>query len=586
MLMEIQLDLQRRTGRVIDLDELKLPVMFESIVELLGVDAAVAVPSDADPDVPEIQIEVTNSRWSASRDQAGMSTLEGIENPNPPSLPEQVRTSARKHPDRIAVREDGATLTYRELVQSAEVLARRILNSGEGMRGGIVIVKCDPGIDYCIAVLAAVTAGCFAAPLHPDIPVARAERIVELSKPRLILSDSSGADWFQGIQKLPIDRVSRPEPNDLVGDVPSTDLDDPCYVLFTSGSTGDPKGARVHQLPVANLARFEAERLGHSAGIRTAQFAPLGFDIAIQELFGTFASAGELVVVPMGVRRDPLRLVRFLVENRVTRLYCVPLLLRLIARAALAVESSLPDLKEIVTCGEPLLIDEQIRCFATRCEGVSIANQFGLAEAIQATHADLGDRPEKWEDVPEIGGPIPGVRIRVTDENGTVLPRGREGEIEIGGRATGLGYLDPQQEVRFHDEDGCRWLRTGDRGTIASTGRLDFRGRRDNQVKIRGFRIELGDVEHAIRSLDPVDEAVVVPVDRAVGDRRLLALVIVHREVSEVSILEQLARLLPPWMVPQELRFVDSIPISGNGKVDRQAAKNQFAERPSPAETS
>jgi non-ribosomal peptide synthetase component F len=336
----------------------------------------------------------------------------------------------------------------------------------------------------------------------------------------------------------------------------------------------------MHQLPVANLARFEATRNGPEPAARTAQIAPLGFDAAFQELFGTWAAGGELIIVPAATRRDPARLVEFLDQQRVTRMYCVPLLLRIIARTSNMMERPLRDLKELIASGEALRVDDDIRNFGRACGSMRLFNQLGAAETIQTTHFELGANPGDWEDVPAIGLPIPGVEIRVVDENGSVVDRDVEGEIEIGGFATGLGYIGSHDSERFFVDAGTRWYRTGDQALLTKSGRLEFRGRRDHQVKIRGFRVEIGDVEHALASLSEIVEAAVIAIEKPSGDRQLMAVVTTVGEIDEIGVLEAIQEILPPWMLPQRIRIASAIPSNGNGKLDRSAVRSMLEERP------
>jgi non-ribosomal peptide synthetase component F len=336
----------------------------------------------------------------------------------------------------------------------------------------------------------------------------------------------------------------------------------------------------MHQLPVANLARFEATRNGSEPAARTAQMAPLGFDVAFQELFGTWAAGGELIIVPPGVRRDPARLVGFLDQQRVTRIYCVPLLLRVIARASNMLEAPLYHLQEVITSGEALRIDDGVRSFGRSCGLPRLMNQLGAAETIQSTHFAMAENPEGWEEVPEIGAPIPGVELRVVDEDGSVVDRDVEGEIEIGGFATALGYIGSGDSNRFIVDSGTRWYRTGDQGLLTEAGRLEFRGRRDHQVKIRGFRVEIGDVEHALASLSEIVEAAVIAIEKPSGDRQLMAVVTTVGEIDEIGVLEAIQEILPPWMLPQRIRIASAIPSNGNGKLDRSAVRSMLEERP------
>ena len=589
LLMEIQLGLQKRSGVWIDLESLDLPIRFEAVLALVQSKSEATVSANrADPNRSASEtpkVTVVDRDWPGSpsnadrdaRHDSKKAWLVGDAIEKPSTLPEQVRRTALREPAAPAVRDGEEILTYGELVASADALAAN-LRSLEGGSERVVMIRCHPGIDYCIAVLGTISAGCFAAPINPALPESRVRMMFDLADPVAVV----GGDGNDGCPRVSVERKATPDAGVPAIDLP-TSLDDPCYALFTSGSTGTPKGVRMHQLPVANLARFEATRNGPEPAARTAQIAPVGFDVAFQEMFGTWAAGGELIVVPAGTRRDPARLVEFLDQQQVTRMYCVPLLLRVIARASNMLERPLQDLQEVITSGEALRVDDDIRKFGRSCESFRLLNQLGAAETIQTTHIELGDDPDDWEDVPSIGSPIPGVEIRVVDEERVVLKRNAQGEIEIGGFATGLGYIGSEDSDRFITDAGTRWYRTGDQGLLTEAGRLEFRGRRDHQVKIRGFRVEIGDVEHAITSLPDIEEAVVIAVEKPSGDRQLMAMVTTTGEIDEIDeigILEELQSVLPAWMLPQRMRVVPTLPSNGNGKLDRSAVRKMFEEQP------
>ena len=402
LLMEIQLGLHKRSGVWIDLEALDLPIRFEAVLALVHSKSGSANSAGPNREADQaLEVTVVDRKWpgrpsDSDRDPGPDSKkawLVGEAVDKPSTLPEQVRRIALRDPAAPAVREGDEVLTYGDLVASAEALAAR-LRSLEGGSERIVMIRCHPGIDYCIAVLGTISAGCFAAPINPALPEFRIRMMFDLADPVAVV----GGDGNDGCPRLHVERKAMPDSGLPAIDL-RTSLEDPCYALFTSGSTGIPKGVRMHQLPVANLARFEATRNGPEPAARTAQMAPLGFDVAFQEMFGTWAAGGELIVVPAGTRRDPARLVEFLDQQQVTRMYCVPLLLRVIARASNMLERPLGELREVITAGEALRVDQDVREFGAACRSLRLMNQLGLAEAIQATHADLGEDPEHWEDL-------------------------------------------------------------------------------------------------------------------------------------------------------------------------------------------
>ena len=599
LLMEIQLGIQKRSEIWIDLESLDLPIRFEGMCALMQSQAGLAGPdsdSEGQPEItvvdplwpdsqadsksetgPKTKTDTQSGLTSDRKPGPGQAWLIGEAIDEPSTLPAQVERIARRDPNAAAVRDGDQALSYGDLVASANALAAqiRLLDGGSDR---VVMIRCDPGIDYCIAVLAAISAGCFAAPINPGLPEARIKMMFDLAEPVAVIGGHGDDDCL----KLRVERRLWEE-SEAPSAVAQTTLQDPCYALFTSGSTGVPKGVRMHQLPVANLARFEATRNGPEPAARTAQIAPLGFDVAFQEMFGTWAAGGELITVPQNTRRDPARLVEFLDDHEVTRVYCVPLLLRVIARASNMLERPLGRLQEVITSGESLRVDEGIRKFGRACGSLKLLNQLGAAETIQTTHFELDENPDWWEDVPAIGSPIPGVKLRIVDAQGQIADRDVEGEIEIGGFATGLGYIGDQDSDRFIVDSGTRWYRTGDHGLLTESGTLEFRGRRDHQVKIRGFRVEIGDVEHAITALSVIEEAAVFAIEKPSGDRQLMAVVTtvsVIDVIDQIGILEALQAVLPPWMLPQRIRIVSAIPSNENGKIDRSAAQAMLEARP------
>lgn len=505
------------------------------------------------------------------------SVLRGTDVPLPRPLVDQMTEAAASTPSSAAAIRDGdRRIGHEACLERASRLAARLIESGD-VEGTTLVLAVSPGIDFAVGLVAGLMAGMFVSPLHPELPAARVRRILEVASPRIIIAPSAGAPAGASLEAL--QSAAQILPADAGSSRPvtrPTSLDDPCYCLFTSGSTGVPKGVRMHQLPVANLARFDVQRA--PGPWRVAQLAPLGFDVAIQEFFGTFGGGGELVTVPLRVRRDITRLVRFLADERIERLHCVPLLARFIARASNALDLPLPHLRELIVGGETLRVDDDLRRFAERSGGFNLLNQLGAAETIQTTCGDLGDDPRAWSDLPELGSPIPGVVIRIVDDEGAIVSRGVEGDIEVGGYAPALGYGDGDGS-RFREDAEGRWYNTRDRGVIHPGGRFEYRGRLDHQVKINGYRVELGEVEACVSGLPYVEDAAAATIT-GVENERVLVCMVVPRPgedlVDASRVMADLRRRTPEWMVPRRVEVVDRLPENGNGKVDRREVTRRF----------
>ncbi|MFB0984655.1 MAG: AMP-binding protein [Phycisphaerales bacterium] len=353
-------------------------------------------------------------------------------------------------------------------------------------------------------------------------------------------------------------------------DAIETRLEDPCFVLFTSGSTGEPKAVRGSQASLVNLVAAECDRCDGGIVARTGQFAPLGFDVAFQEIFSTWAAGGTLCPMPLEIRADPERIDLFLRRKGITRTFLPPLMLR--ALAAKCASGFPPTLREVLCIGEQLRIDDAVRNAARSSPSIRIINQYGPAEAPQVTSLDLGTDPDRWPDRPTIGPPIRRVHIRIEDDSGEPTPFGGSGEIMIGGVSVGLGYANDPENPRFRNIDGVQWYQTGDLGRLLPDGDIEYLGRVDHQVKVAGHRVEPGEVEMAMAAMSEVSEAGVVTWTEE-DVTRLAAFVVTTRDVDELR--STLVSKLPPWLVPTILTTVDEIPRSRNGKVDREQLRER-----------
>ncbi|MCP4836108.1 MAG: AMP-binding protein, partial [Phycisphaera sp.] len=443
-------------------------------------------------------------------------------------------------------------------------------------------------IGYYKTLLGVAMARCGPMPITPDVPASRVRKMLETVAPKLVLTvDDPDSAVLEVISKSDVRTVGRilaatrdPAAPDLhvireqIDSVPA----DPCFVLFTSGSTGIPKVVRGTNASLANLVEFEVDRCGSEYVAMTGQYAPIGFDVAFQEIYSTFVSGGVLCPFPLEIRSEPEKVGAFIERRGITRTFLPPLMLRAVAAVR---EEGFPNcLREVLCIGEQLRIDDAVRRAAGARGTLRIVNQYGPAEAPQVTSLDLGEDVLEWDDRPTIGAPIRNVRIRIVDEDGRAVPMGSSGEVMIGGVAVGLGYANDPMNSSFTEEDGVRWYQTGDLGRILPSGEIEFIGRVDDQVKVAGHRVEPLEVEQAIGRLPEVAEVGVVSwsVDDVV---RLAAYV--EAEVDGDAIRRRLAGVLPPWLVPTAIVVVDAIPRNPNGKVDRAALRIR-AERSEAAE--
>ncbi|WSQ13215.1 amino acid adenylation domain-containing protein [Streptomyces sp. NBC_01231] len=412
--------------------------------------------------------------------------------PSPAHL--AVARSARSAPDLPAVLHGREHLTYAQLDAESDALAAHLLTVAHpGDRVGILLERT---VRLPVAVLAVLKAGCCCVPLDAACP---AERIAFMLRDSRLGAVLTSRRLQHHITRLPdvaplvLDehRPTAPHPRPSL---PGVRPEDPAYVLYTSGSTGRPKGVVMPHRSLANLVHWQSRR--SAPGATTAQFAPLSFDVAFQELFSTWAARGTLVLVDNEVRRDPARLLALIRTAAVERLFLPYVALQQIAEYAAVDDWHGPSLREVISAGEQLFITPAIRDFFTHRTSASLENQYGPTETHVVTAERLSGDPSAWPDRPGIGRPVPGARIRVLDDRLRLLPPGAVGEICIGGESVATGYLarpDATRQRFVQDPHGPgtgRLYRSGDLGRFRPDGTIEFAGRRDGQVKIRGHRVE------------------------------------------------------------------------------------------------
>ncbi len=537
----------------------------------------------------------------------------------PEPLHVRFRRQARRAPDAVAVAIDDRALTYGALARRVVTLAGRLRRAGVGP-DDLVALCAERSIDLVVALLAILEAGGAYLPLDPGVPAARLELILEDAAPAAVLVQAgledrlpgavegdAGADDPAGPRRLVIAEAAEGE---TAPDATSVLPDSLAYVIYTSGSTGRPKGTLITHRAAARLFDRTAPWFGFGTeeardGVWTL-FHSYAFDFSVWELWGALAHGGRLEIVPYWVSRSPQAFLDLLRDRRVTVLSQTPSAFKqLVAAEASAAAEASPgprtvppvpsSLRRVVFGGEALEPASLAPWIARHgAERPALINMYGITE----TTVHVTYRPVTAADVEgvgaspvgsPIGAAIPDLRLHLLDPAMEPVPLGVPGEIHVGGPGLARGYLDrpaltaerfvPDPFAASIGRSGERLYKAGDLARRMPDGGLDFLGRIDHQVKIRGFRIELGEIEAVLARHPQVAQvAVLARGGRGEGAQpgggASLAAYVVPRAGADGSIealREHCARELPDYMVPTAWAVLEALPLTVNGKLDRQA---------------
>ncbi|MFF8427774.1 amino acid adenylation domain-containing protein [Streptomyces sp. NPDC016566] len=493
----------------------------------------------------------------------------------------------RAHPEAVAAVHGEQEWTYAELNARANRLARALLKRGLG-REDVVAVVTERNLDWMAATLAVFKAGGAYLPIEPNFPADRIVATLSRAGCRLVLTESGSTHTLDqalatlpGVERLLIEGAYAEGHAD--GDVGvRVDAGQLAYIYFTSGSTGEPKGAMCEHAGMLNHLHAKIDDLGIAEGSVVAQTAPQCFDISLWQLISSLLVGGRTLLVGQDVIVDVERFVDTLAGGRAGVAQVVPSYLEVVVSYLEQHPRALPDLRCVSVTGEALKRELVQRWFAIQ-PGIRLVNAYGLTETSDDTNHEVMDC------VPErvlLGRAVNNVHVHVVDEHLSLVPLGAPGLIAFSGVCVGRGYVnDPERTRECYREDpfrpGERLYLGGDWGRWHPGGKLEFLGRRDNQVKIRGFRIEIGEIENALLRVPGVRDGAVVVAERAGGSKHLIAFCTGRRLEADV-LRDALGAVLPSYMVPSAFHWQAALPLTANGKIDRKAL-TALAAQPEPS---
>jgi amino acid adenylation domain-containing protein len=496
--------------------------------------------------------------------------------PQAPCLHHIFEDQVEQTPNVTAVRFGGRELTYAELNQRANQLAHYLRKHGVGPEV-LVAICMERSLELPVALLAVLKAGGAYIPLDPAYPRERLSFILEETRAPVVLTERALAESqsFAGVCVIRLDVdaalfATESEEN------PRTDVTEEnlCYVIYTSGSTGQPKGAMLHHRGVRNRLLWGITDYQLGNGDVVLHKTPLTFDVSVWELFAPLLSGACLLIAKTGGHQDTAYQLEVMDREKVTHVDYVPTMLEVLLESTGL--DHCDNLKIVTAAGEALTRELRDRFYSQT--NAKLYNLYGPTEASLAVTYWVCEPDEKERVIP-IGRPMSNARIYILDKQLRPVPIGVAGELHIGGKAPGRGYLkrpdltaDKFIPDAFSETGGERLYKTGDLARYRSDGAIEFLGRLDHQVKIRGMRLELGEVEAALGHHPDVREVVVLAQEITARNKSLVAYVVSRQEPPSGEELRNYARrTLPEYMVPAAVVVMNELPLLSNGKLNRRA---------------
>jgi amino acid adenylation domain-containing protein len=520
-----------------------------------------------------------------------------------------LRTSAESFPDRMAAAEENRSIAYAELDARANQVARLLLDLGVS-RGDRVGLYLNKSLEALIGIYGILKAGAAYVPLDPNAPAKRLAYIAANCGLNVLLTgvekeqvwgellaegapltamvvlnsrNSPKHEFSHEIRVLTTEAVDAQETSDPEVHAIGLDL---AYILYTSGSTGAPKGVMLSHLNALSFVKWATELTSVSPEDRLSSHAPLHFDLSIFDIFGAARAAAEVVLVPPDVSIFPVRIPEFTERHGITVWYSVPSVLTMLVQRGNLKPRDLPRLRTVYFAGE-VFPTKYLRQLMQLLPHVAFYNLYGPTETNVCTYYEVRELPEDQTDPIPIGTAIEDVEVFAVTEDGRIARYGEVGELHVRGTTVMQGYWgDPERTGKvlfphpFRGEVRDPVYRTGDLVIRGDDENYRLLGRRDHQIKSRGYRIELGEIESALYGHPAVVACAVIAVPDEMITNRIKAFVVVRDGVTRPELIRFCSERIPHYMIPERFEFRDALPKTSTGKVDRQALSRDSDPQP------
>lgn len=486
------------------------------------------------------------------------------------TLIHRFQQQAAESPNATALRFEGMDLTYEKLDRFSNQLAHKLIDKGI-VPGDVVAIALERSFEMMISIIGIQKAGAAYLPIEPDFPEKRIEFMLTNSGAKVLISEG------ELVQNLSIGRMTKEDLMSLSTSTETVNLaapDNLAYVMYTSGSTGQPKGVMVTHRSVLNRVLWGQGHYGAKKEDVVMQKTPYTFDVSIWEMFWPLLVGGKLVIAKPHGHKDPGYLVNMVRSEKVSVIHFVPSML-----TQFLLESEVSEcktLEQVFCSGEALLKRIQDQCHQKL--DTKLHNLYGPTEAgIEVTHWTCSP-DDPYGEVP-IGKPTANTQCYILNENLEPVAYGQKGDLFLGGVQLAQGYINNQEltDEKFRPSPFIQGERIYDSGDIAqfkNGGTIFYKGRKDDQVKISGLRIELGEIETSLSKHEAVHEASAVYAELQNSGKRLVAAYTSSQDISEQQLRTFLKAYLPEFMIPHFFVRIEEMPVNTNGKVD----KNQVIE--------
>ncbi|MEC1262571.1 non-ribosomal peptide synthetase [Bacillus swezeyi] len=482
---------------------------------------------------------------------------------------------AAQTPDAKAIHYEGQSTTYKELNETANKLARILRKRGVKRQEPVaIIVERSPAL--AAGVLGILKAGAAFVPIDLSHPVERIRYCIENSGCQHIVSQRNLAAVTKSVETERC--VTFMEEADTERDGSNVEMvntaEDLLYIMYTSGTTGKPKGVLFEHRNMANLLDDQFENSCIDFKTNVLQYASCAFDVCYQELFTTLLSGGTLCIAPESIKRDAAQLFLFINTQQTEVVFFPTAFVKMLFNEEHYANNFPSCVKHVITAGEQLTVSHIFKALLKR-HGMHLHNHYGPAET-HVVSTNTIHPEDNIPDSPPIGKPISHNAMYILDKNKRLQPRGVAGELYISGSSVGRGYINNPAltKEKFLPDPfraGAVMYRTGDIARFRTDGQMDYIGRIDDQVKIRGYRVEPKEIEVTLANHPAVKEAVVLIQEDSEGEHELCAYYSTRKSIDPSVLRHDLADVIPDYMMPVKWAVVQTIPLTTNGKVDKSA---------------